>query len=169
MFLAALLLLPGSASPCSCAPKQGVSDELKLADAVFSAEVTKLEVLPSWWAEMGTQTNSELLEADPGETPIRVLKVTFTVMKAWKGVSEPVVVVRTIADCCICGSTFAIGLGYLVYAFRLRGDGTLWTNICSRTTNLDKAVEDLKELGPAAIDHEKRRADKGSGRGGGGS
>ena len=166
MLLISLLLLPQPAFSCSCAPIDSVAEELEAADAVFSAQVTKLEVLPSWWAESDAKVDSELLEETPDEKPIRVLKATFAVMKAWKGITEPVVVIRTFADCCFCGTTFAIGQRYLVYAFRGQPDQELWTSVCSRTETLDKAVQDLEELGAPTLDCEKHRVDKKSGRGG---
>jgi len=155
--LTAVLLAPAAARPCSCGPTPAVAEELETADVVFAAEVTKLEMLPTWWATSGKKVDDGLLERNPGEPPFRVLKATFAVGKAWKGVTEPEVVVFTPADCCLCGTTFAIGQSYVVYAYRAKRDVKLWTSVCSRTRDLADAAEDLRLLGPPSLDLEAQR------------
>ena len=155
--LVAFVFLAAPAFPCSCADTQSVADALKTADVVFTGEVTKLEVLPSWWQDVDGRPDPELLESDPGEDPIRVVKVTFAVGKSWKGVSEPVAVIRTFFECCVCGSAFGVGQAYLVYGYRVPSTGgSLWTNICTRTKELRLASEDLDGLGAPLVDFEAR-------------
>jgi hypothetical protein len=153
-----LVALPREAFACSCGPIPGVAEELEAADAVFSAEAVKLEVLPSWWSTSDTKPEADLLDQDPGEPATRVLRATFAVIRAWKGVDTPTVVIRTAADCCLCGTTFSIGQRYLVYAYRSKRGGQLWANVCSRTRGLDDAADDVKSLGTPVKDFEKARA-----------
>jgi len=154
--LGALVFLSKAARPCSCVDySPPIAESVKRADVVFAGEVTKLEVLPSWWADTGDR-DAGLLESDPGEPPIRVARVTFAVGKVWKGVREATLVVRTFFDCCICGSRFDIGEAYVVYGYRSPSGDQLWTNICTRTKELRLAAEDLDGLGPPIVDFAAR-------------
>jgi len=153
----AVVVFAKVARPCSCIDySPPIAESLRQADVVFSGEVTKLEVLPSWWADTDERADAELLESASGEQPIRVVKVTFAVAKVWKGVSQATVVIRTFFECCVCGSTFAVGQAYIVYGYRSHSGDKLWTNICTRTKELRLAAEDLDGLGPPVVDFEAR-------------
>jgi hypothetical protein len=77
------------------------------------------------------------------------LSVTISVASIWKGVAEKEVVVTTGTDDGNCGYKFAVGKTYLVYA-NASGKGAkkaLSTSSCHRTDLLEKAGEDLKDIG----------------------
>ena len=69
-------------------------------------------------------------------------KIEFKVEKFWKGPrAKRISIRREQSDCTY---VFAVGKKYLVYA---HGKGIFSTSICDRTKELDKASDDLKELG----------------------
>jgi hypothetical protein len=73
------------------------------------------------------------------------VQVTFAVAQSWKGGDRSTIVVNTPASSASCGVEFVQGQEYLVYA--LENEGTLQTNLCSRTAQLGAAGEDLAVLG----------------------
>jgi hypothetical protein len=158
--LAFALLLPDRGFACSCAPTPTVAEELEQADAVFSGEVTKLEVLPSWWEVADETPAPELLYADPGQKPTRLLRATIAVSRVWKGPAQRSLTVQTFADCCFCGTTWDISRAYLVYAFRSKSSGSLFTSVCARGGLIDASAEDLAQLGPPATDYDSPRREK---------
>ena len=115
----ALLL---EARACDCAPNPPPKEALAKAAAVFSAKVIKIE--------------------DDGAAG---RKVTLTIQEVWKGVDGKTVVVSTAKSGAACGYGFQQDQSYLVYAYK-EGAG-LRVSLCSRTTPLDKAKDDLKEIG----------------------
>jgi hypothetical protein len=69
-------------------------------------------------------------------------KREFKVEKIWKGpVAKRLSTRYELSDCTYL---FVVGKKYLVYAY---GKEILETNTCTRTKELDKASDDLKELG----------------------
>jgi len=117
-----------SSIACTCAPPQNATQELKLATAVFSGKVL----------EVKRHKQSADLFAN--------VEVVFEVEKVWKGVDEKTVTIFTSSQSSACGYRFKEGRTYLVYAHGI-AEGRLATSICSRTTSLKDAREDLKELG----------------------
>jgi len=158
---ALMLLAPERGFACSCSPTPTVAEELERADAVFSGEVTKLEVLPSWWQLADEEPPPELLEPAPGpaDRPIRTLRVTFAVVKVWKGPSDPTIVIHSSVECCLCGRSFDAGRAYLVYAFREK-DGRFSTNACVRGGPQDQKPDDLAQLGAPSTDYDSPRREK---------
>jgi hypothetical protein len=75
-------------------------------------------------------------------TSINREKIEFKVEKFWKGPRAKKVSIRY--EQSDCTYVFVTGKKYLVYAF---GKEILETDICTRTKELDKASDDLKELG----------------------
>jgi hypothetical protein len=76
------------------------------------------------------------------------LLATVRVGRTWKGVSaDTVLLVLTGHGGGDCGYPFERGQEYLIYADGPRA-GFFRTNICTRTTMLQNASTDLKELGP---------------------
>ncbi len=69
-------------------------------------------------------------------------KVEFEVEKFWKGPRAKKISLKYIGS--DCTYPFVVGKKYLVYAF---GKEILETDNCTRTKDLDKASDDLKELG----------------------
>jgi hypothetical protein len=75
-------------------------------------------------------------------TSINRERIEFKVEKFWKGPRAKKVSIRyELSDCTYL---FVAGKKYLVYAF---GKEILETDKCTRTKELDKASDDLKELG----------------------
>ncbi len=151
--LAVAFLAPAAVFGCSCGPNGSVADERAAADAVFSGEVTKLEVLPSWWRRLSEPADADLIDAG-APVPSRILKATFAVSKVWKGGDERTRTIRTAFDCCLCGMKLDVGGAYLIFAYRGSKDGGLWATTCSRSAPLDAAKEDLEKLGRPAADLE---------------
>jgi hypothetical protein len=71
-------------------------------------------------------------------------KIEFKVEKIWKGPRTKRISVKHRDELSDCTYVFVVGKKYLVYAF---GKEVLATHICTRTKELDKASDDLKELG----------------------
>ncbi len=105
---------------CSCARPDKPRVELERAAAVFAGEVTGIE------------------------TEGRDLKVEIKVEKVWKGAVTRTITVQTARSSAACGYSFAAGKKYLIYA---HGKESLSVSLCSRTSPLESAAEDLKELG----------------------
>ena len=120
------MVQPQCAFACSCRPPGPPAETLANATAVFSGRVTAVA-----------------LPADTGG-PLPV-QVTFAVAQTWKGTNRSTIVVNTPASSASCGVDFVQGQEYLVYA--LENEGTLQTNLCSRTAPLGSAGEDLAVLG----------------------
>jgi len=73
------------------------------------------------------------------------VKVNFKVRRVWKGNIGDTVSVITNTNSAACGINFRDRQSYLVYAFK--NENQLRTNLCSRTKLIDRASEDLQELG----------------------
>lgn len=114
---------------CKCVhPLPSPRQELKQATAVFAGKVVQITV----------QRSSQ-------GYPER--RATFRVSKAWKGVSSKIVAVTTGFSEGACGCPFVKGAEFLVYAYGLKGQGPLYTNVCMRTAQLALAKKDLQALG----------------------
>jgi hypothetical protein len=115
---------------CSCMAPGPPRASLQSAVSVFAGKVTSVKA-----AEPAGRTISS---ADP-------VRVTFEVSRVWKGAKTPTIVAETARDSASCGVSFSTGEEYLVYA-----DGksaALQVSLCSRTTLLRNAAQDLRELG----------------------
>jgi len=107
------------------------------------------------------------------------LKVRFSVFRVWKGEVAEEVEVETAVDGPMCGYSFEIGEQYLVYAGQQPKDQRykcitepeaankrkpceweLTTSLCSSTSKLDDATDDIEMLGPSVIDHLQLRAQR---------
>jgi hypothetical protein len=111
---------------CSCLPPGPPEEALSNATAVFSGTVTTMDGA-----------------VDAGaEAPIRV---TFAVSEIWKGPEQAMIVATTSGSSASCGFGFVQGQEYLVYASTV--DDSLQVSLCSRTTQLAMAGEDLAALG----------------------
>ena len=133
LILTTLLLSvsPTPAYACSCAQLPPPLDFLEASDAVFSGRVLSVEGIP--------------LQNDPDGIDVPV-KVTFQVSKVWKGPSDGTLVVETSLEGASCGlgRIFRIDEEYLIYAFGEESE--LRTDLCTRTTQISNAQEDLAEL-----------------------
>ncbi|HEX6289822.1 MAG TPA: hypothetical protein VFZ66_11555 [Herpetosiphonaceae bacterium] len=113
---------------CSCMMPGPPQQELGLASAVFTGTVAQQT------APQGPAVSS----ADP-------VNVAFQVDQVWKGQVPRSVIVQTARDSASCGFTFQNGGEYLVYAQTI--DGQLSVSLCSRTSLLADAQDDLAALG----------------------
>ena len=104
---------------CECDKRNGFEQEFDFSKAVFVGKVVEID------------------EAKPDAF------VTFRVEKIWKGVKSKTIVVRTNNQGKACGYRFNRGESYLVYA---HDDGALRTSICTRTTEIKSADDDLRKL-----------------------
>ncbi len=102
---------------CSCSEPAPPLESLEVSKAVFVGKVTDID--------------RELFGNN--ET------VTLTVSSAWKGISTTEVHVTTSSDEASCGYNFELGKEYLVYTLQDKME----TNICTRTSLLSDADEDL--------------------------
>ena len=127
-FLVSLaVLLPVASRACTCVEPRPPLDELARCTAVFSGQVT----------------NVELFQV-PGQGWYRK-RVTLTLTECWKGGLGATVVVRTGLSDADCGVQFEVGSDWLVYAGGPLDD--LGASLCSRTQPLEKAAYDLEQLG----------------------
>ncbi len=145
-----LLVLQSDAAPVSrCFKQQSISDELKNSTAVFSGQVIAEEYRP---------VNSKEDHLPEGG---EALVIRFAVERWWKGSGEEEVILYTGVTRYPNGYTrmfaedftFRVGEKYLVYADSSE-DG-LKTNGCRRTAEIEKAEEDLGELGEGKLPEKK--------------
>lgn len=123
-----LLFLPdANLYACTCAPPDPPEAAFQKADAVFLGEVTAVELV---------QGESDFLAQN---------KVTFQILKAFKGVQGTHAEVLTPRSNVSCGYPFQKKEVFLIYAFRESEKG-LDTTLCSRTQLRSEATEDLQYL-----------------------
>lgn len=127
---AACTARPDVAVACSCEEPSPPVTELEGSDAVFAGRVARVR---------GAGLFS-------GESTI---VATVQVDEVWKGPVRARLAVTTESDGAACGYPFERGQKVLVYAYEHRGD--LETDLCSRTTPLQFAEEDLTALGEGAV------------------
>lgn len=136
--LLSVLLSMNAAAPgaaCSCLTPPPPVLALVEADAVFEGVVTAIE-----------------LEARDGERPggissADLMRVSFRVLRSWKGLEAAEATVFTARMDASCGYEFAVGQRYLVYASA--GGRGLVTGACTRTTLASRGHTDFRDLGPA--------------------
>jgi hypothetical protein len=127
-----LVLVARQALACSCAEPPPPKESLAKATVVFSGKVVKIE---------------QDVPGDPNAPrDIMPKRVTLEVKETWKGTRKRRVVITTAGDTAQCGYPFQDGKIYLVYCFGKKEK--LNTNLCTRTTLLESAAADLKDLGP---------------------
>jgi len=108
-------------------------ESLATADAVFSGRAI---------AAFDGNPGPVISSADP-------IRVTFQVREVWKGPQQPTLTVQSMRNDASCGFSFKLGKDYIVYAESR--NGTLDTNICTRTNRITEAELDLKELGAGQV------------------
>ncbi len=117
---------PGCAFACSCLPPGTPQEELGKSDAVFAGKVVQV---------------SGQVDGGAAET----VEVRFEVSQVWKGAESRTVLVKTPGSSASCGFNFEQGREYVVYASQQ--EGNLTSGLCSRTTLLASAADDLAVLG----------------------
>jgi hypothetical protein len=132
-----------AASACSCAPPPA---ELKTYRGLAEWSVSKTPVIFE-----GTVENIKVpgwpIKPVAGETVPVVprLRVTFSAVHLYRGLTPPEVVVETGLGGGDCGFAFAPGAAYLVFAWKGEGED-LSTGICTGTTLLEHAGTVLRLL-----------------------
>jgi hypothetical protein len=123
-FAAVLIVALGAqlVDACSCAPitpKEGFDG----STCVFQGKVVKIT--------LKDETNT----------------VEFEATKGWKGDVKKAMTVTTNKSSAMCGYGFEKDKTYIVFAAEDKATQTLQTNLCTRTTLVDDAKEDLDFLG----------------------
>ncbi len=115
---------------CSCIAPDSPQEELQKFGSVFAGKVTKIEEKHS---------NADIISsADP-------VFVTFDVNTVWKGSQSDTITIQTALMSASCGFNFEDKLEYIVYANE-HAQG-LEVSLCSRTSLIADAVQDINELG----------------------
>jgi hypothetical protein len=71
-------------------------------------------------------------------------KITFEILKSWKGITSSDTIIYTLASSAACGFEFIKDSVYLIYADS--SSHRLTTDICTRTKLYSSAIEDLAYL-----------------------
>lgn len=132
LFLTMMLGAP-SVDACSCMMPRAPSEALAKAGAVFAGRVVSVDVPRGVAIPEGIVTGS----MDP-------VRIGFEVERVWKGSVTRSTTVTTARSGASCGFEFQTGRTYLVYA---SGSDTLFVSLCSRTTEMPLAKDDLADLG----------------------
>ena len=134
---------------CTCAappPEVNTASELATwnrADAVFEGKVESVEL--RWTlkeAQIGDVIPTLATDLDR-DGP--VILVSLEVLHSYRGDQRKIMRLSTGLGGGDCGFDFEVGKQYLVYAFKDKA-GELSTNICTRTTRLEKSRENLAYL-----------------------
>lgn len=120
-----ILLYSTHVLACSCAPPRDAKTSLELSKAVFKGKVIEISKFGKF-----------------------KLKVRFDVEKNWKGPLNKQIEVITESTGASCGYNFVENENYIVYAHK---DDPLLVSLCSRTTRLVNAGEDLNDLGEGQL------------------
>jgi hypothetical protein len=125
---------PRPAFACSCAGLATPLEAVKHADSVFVGRVV------GGGANLDQSDRTEL-------PPLSQVRYTFDIISTLKGSHTPQITVLTGSGGGDCGVEFRIGSVWVVYG-RSYDDNTYYTSICTRTSPLSYAGEDLRALGP---------------------
>ena len=127
-----LMVHPEQSYACSCAPPGSPSEALEGADAVFMGRAVSVK---------------EVEEVYGDRTYVDSLVTEFKVATVWKGPFNQTIYINSGAYGASCGLAFTEGAEYIVYAYHSGRRGGLGTGLCTRTTGLSGAMEDLAGLG----------------------
>lgn len=129
-------------SACTCVPDDTRGAELVAKhDAVFIGEVVVMRLIE----HAGPRT-------ERGFAVWHEQEIKFRVWKAWKGVSDSFVTLRTGSGGGDCGFGFRPGYAYVVFASVEAGE--LQTNICTPTVEVSGQWELIRSMGPPTHVHE---------------
>ena len=117
------------AEPCDCVPKRPVTVEFATADAVF----------------VGTLHTRVMYDGKMLPEKMGIEQLVFEVEAGFKNVKSAAVVMFNRSNS-TCALTFESGVTYLIYAFKTT-KGELHTHVCSRTAQIDSAMDDIEALG----------------------
>ena len=125
-----VLLMAVPAEPCDCAHnKRSVVEEFKAANSVF----------------VGTLHTRVMYDGSVLPDKIGVEQLVFEVEAGFKNVTSAAVLMFNRSHS-TCALIFESGATYLIYAFKTT-KGELHTHTCSRTVQIDAAMDDLEVLG----------------------
>lgn len=117
------------AQACTCAAPANAAEGLKRSSAVFRGKVTGIE--RPFLDRIGlTNTGGH--------------RVTFDILKQWKGAPSKSTTVITQLTGEACGFPFERGKEYLVYVVSEPRD--IQTGICTGTKNVTEAAEEIQQL-----------------------
>jgi len=142
LITAVTVAIPVVAEPCSCITISGSGDGFTLQDyeAVFQGEVLSVR-----WVNLPHSDGTYRL----------IQAAAIEVSDFWKGRVAPVVVVFTGNGAGDCGFDFVPGTTYVVFAERIpkqyreplhANRNALWTDICTPSSNAERAPDLLKKL-----------------------
>lgn len=143
MVVGATLAHPKPAWACSCVFPPAPADALSQWEAVFQGTVVSVAEARSW--PFVDQIRNWLGLPYVYDYGSRLFSIN--VARSWKGVTITRVDVRTGHGGGDCGYGFVTGVEYVIYAGQT-SDGNWGTNICSRTSPITSAIDDLTYLGP---------------------
>ena len=143
-----ILIRPTPVWGCSCVEPRPPDEAFVRTDAVFVGQV--MEDGNSLWDQIQKEIAQAYDQFVPPLPHTRVIglyerDVSFLVQDSWRGVNTTEVTVRTGSGGGDCGYNFQQGQQYLLYASH-SPDGDLYASICTRTTSLANAGEDLDYL-----------------------
>ena len=125
---------------CSCGMQpqeleEGVIRAYKNASSVLLAQAVSIQdgKLPAGW-------NSNEDAMYEGQT------THFSTIESWKGIHGKQLYTQIVTACCMCGMMFEQGKIYLLYLYGPNKDGYFSTSICSRTTHVENAEEEINFL-----------------------
>jgi LPXTG-motif cell wall-anchored protein len=150
MLLFTMFAIPQPASACSCVMPGSPTMEFSQSPAVFSGKV--IDITDKFNPAVSFIENIAMaLGFDPFifyTDRFWGNRVTFSVIDSWKLVDTTSVQVSTGNGGGDCGYGFSMGSDYLVYGYDDPSEPGihLGTSICSRTTDLATAAEDLAFL-----------------------
>jgi MYXO-CTERM domain-containing protein len=126
---AALLLAPSEAAACSCLRSAGAVEAARDSDAVFTAKLVTIADGPQG-----------------GPHAMKTKVFTFEVTRTFKGQLDAKININTADNSAACGRAYGDpGSEWLIYA-RIDDEGQARDNLCSRTTALADASDDIAEL-----------------------
>lgn len=142
------LAMPTPVSACSCVEAGAPVVQFTQYDAVFTGKVIAVAAKSSPVIDLLRKlfSRNSLYPAFLYSDRFWGNDVTFTVNKSWKGVTTTKVTIHTGSGEGDCGYGFIQGDDYLVYAYNAQNGDRLGASICSRTTVVSRAAEDLSFL-----------------------
>ena len=145
-----LFAAPAPVQACSCVEPSAPAEAFTNSDAVFAGKVTAVSDNSSPVIFL-----LDRLLSRAGLSPAYLYsyrfwgyEITFAVLNSWKNVATTSVKVRTGTGGGDCGYLFNQGSDYLVYAYEWNDNEStgLGTGICTRTSEISGATEDLSHL-----------------------
>ena len=127
-------LLPQAAQACSCIPPGDVASSFEVSGVVVAAKAISVTNGPMPLGESKTHG-----AVDEGQ------RVEWEVAEAWKGsyrVGQRFTT-QTIVQCCMCGYSVEANSIHVLY---LHADAPHSVSICSRSSELLKALPEIPEL-----------------------